>query len=73
MEPDKDLINEADIGSGEKSQGQKDTEKMIEQVGKDRPQPGQQTGQQPGQHSDQSPAAPSIDKASQTGQPTPGQ
>jgi hypothetical protein len=31
--PVKHLPDEADIGSGEKSPGQKDTEKMIEQVG----------------------------------------
>lgn len=36
MEPRKNLIEEADIGSGEKSPGERETQKMIEQVGKDR-------------------------------------
>ncbi|MES2537327.1 MAG: hypothetical protein V4632_15795 [Pseudomonadota bacterium] len=33
IKPVKHLPDEADIGSGEKNPGQKDTEKMIEQVG----------------------------------------
>jgi hypothetical protein len=32
----KHLIDEADIGSGEKTPGQQETEKFIEEVGKDR-------------------------------------
>lgn len=32
-EPSKHMQDEPDIGSGEKNPGQKDTEKMIEQVG----------------------------------------
>ncbi len=31
--PIKHMPNEADVGSGEKGPGQKETEKMIEQVG----------------------------------------
>jgi hypothetical protein len=40
-EPVRHLPDEADIGSGEKNPGQKDTEKMIEQVGRKPPQPEQ--------------------------------
>jgi DNA-binding PucR family transcriptional regulator len=40
-EPVRHLPEEADIGSGEKNPGQKETEKMIEQVGDKAPQPGQ--------------------------------
>ncbi|MDB5762911.1 MAG: hypothetical protein JWQ21_1906 [Herminiimonas sp.] len=32
----KSLIDEADIGSGDKTPGQHDTEKMIEQIGESR-------------------------------------
>jgi hypothetical protein len=32
MSQQKDLLNEADVGSGERTQGQKETDKMIEKV-----------------------------------------
>jgi hypothetical protein len=37
--PPAHLPEEADIGSGEKTPGQRDTEKLIEQVGTERKQP----------------------------------
>lgn len=54
-----DLRNEADIGSGEKSPGQEDTEKMIEQIGKrdDGQQQQRNDAAKPGQ-AGQQPAAP---------------
>jgi hypothetical protein len=41
-------IDEADIGSGEKPPGQRDTEKLIEQVPKQPPTPAEAGKQQPG-------------------------
>jgi hypothetical protein len=45
------LPDEADIGSGEKNPGQKDTEKMIEQVGDKarRPEQNDQNQREPNQ------------------------
>lgn len=31
-----DMLDEADIGSGEREPGQQDTDKIIEQIGRDR-------------------------------------
>lgn len=48
MSQPKHLVQEADIGSGERDPGQQETDKMIEQVPPDRPAGPNDTRNQPG-------------------------
>lgn len=48
-EPAKDMTTEADVGSGEKGPGEKETDRMIEQVGKKQEETRRQEEQPPEQ------------------------